>query len=341
MLRIAIHDHRQPTDRIQSEKRWREVFAFDKIVAGDSVGQCHFLQHDGGFVAVRCRNGMQIDHKTHSFWRSKAGVSLCSRHSKTRRLTAHLFASRRVKCTIVPHSRSHPPNPLLLPLWMIHASPASSTTLIGLVGQLGLTRHVIAPDTLGNGDSAPPAETAPQMPYYAAAALRNYMDALGVGAIDLYGSHTGAHIAVEIAIAAPASRAPHDPGWHRHVLARGHRGVISQLRACHRTRLLWQSIQLGLALCARPGVVLPWFKRDRAHLRGLDAPSAEVLHMITVDVLKAIRTYHLGYRAAFAHDDYARLPLVRAHTRHGRRERSVERASKLPQGCCRLRSNAT
>ena len=200
-----------------------------------------------------------------------------------------------------------------LPLWMIHASPASSTTLIGLVGQLGLTRHVIAPDTLGNGDSAPPAETAPQMPYYAAAALRT-MDALGVGAIDLYGSHTGAHIAVEIAIAAPhrvrrmildgiGMFSPEDT----EELLANYAPAIEPDFFGSQFNWAWHFVR-------DQAWFFPWFKRDRAHLRGLDAPSAEVLHMITVDVLKAIRTYHLGYRAAFAHDDYARLPLVRAHT---------------------------
>ncbi|MCC6172481.1 MAG: alpha/beta hydrolase, partial [Gammaproteobacteria bacterium] len=32
------------------------------------------------------------------------------------------------------------------PLWMIHASPASSVSLLGLMQELGRTRRVIAPD---------------------------------------------------------------------------------------------------------------------------------------------------------------------------------------------------
>ena len=88
------------------------------------------------------------------------------------------------------------------PLWMIHASPASSVSLVGLMQELGRTRRVIAPDTLGNGDSAPAAPTVPDIAYYADSSLR-VMDALGIERVDLYGSHTGAHIVSEMAIARP------------------------------------------------------------------------------------------------------------------------------------------
>jgi hypothetical protein len=36
-----------------------------------------------------------------------------------------------------------------------------------------------------------------------------------------------------------------------------------------------------------------------------------VLHATTVEVLKSIRTYQYAYRAAFAHPDRERLPLVK------------------------------
>jgi hypothetical protein len=35
------------------------------------------------------------------------------------------------------------------------------------------------------------------------------------------------------------------------------------------------------------------------------------MHDLTVEVLKSVRTYHHAYRAAFAHPDADRLPLVR------------------------------
>jgi pimeloyl-ACP methyl ester carboxylesterase len=168
---------------------------------------------------------------------------------------------------------------------MLHASPASSVSLVGLVAGFASGRECIAPDTLGNGDSAAPAPPRPDAAYYADASLR-VMSALGVGRVDLYGSHTRAHIAVEMAIRAP--------GRIRRVILDG---IGSQFHWA------WHFVR-------DQGWFFPYFKGDAAHLRGIDAPSPDVLHTITLEVLKVIGTYHLAYRAAFAHDDAGRLPLV-------------------------------
>lgn len=88
------------------------------------------------------------------------------------------------------------------PLVALHASPGSSRTLDALTLGLARTRLVIAPDTLGNGDSSPPAHPDPVLADFAAGTLAA-LDGLGVERFDLYGTHTGAGIAAEIAIAAP------------------------------------------------------------------------------------------------------------------------------------------
>ena len=87
------------------------------------------------------------------------------------------------------------------PLVMLHASPASSRSLLPLAAALP-GRHLILPDTPGNGLSCAPAVASPNLATYAAM-LDQAMDALGHRAIDLYGTHTGAHIAIEWAIAHP------------------------------------------------------------------------------------------------------------------------------------------
>ncbi len=61
------------------------------------------------------------------------------------------------------------------PLWMVHASPSSSLGLVGLMREFGRTRPVIAPDTLGNGDSVPAAPDSPDIAYYADSSLRVMM----------------------------------------------------------------------------------------------------------------------------------------------------------------------
>jgi pimeloyl-ACP methyl ester carboxylesterase len=198
-------------------------------------------------------------------------------------------------------------------LWMIHASPSSSVQLVPLMQALADGRRIIAPDTLGNGDSARPDVAEPDAAYYADATLRA-MDAFGVREVDLFGSHTGAHIATEVALAAPQRV--------RRLVLDG----IGMFDAATRARLL-----ANYAPAVKPDVFgaqihwawhfvrdqawfFPYFERDARHNRGRGLPSAGVLHATTVEVLKAIETYHLGYRAAFSHPDRERLPLLRVPT---------------------------
>jgi pimeloyl-ACP methyl ester carboxylesterase len=195
------------------------------------------------------------------------------------------------------------------PLWMVHPSPASSVSLVPLMRELGRTRRVIAPDTLGNGDSAPPAVATPDIEYYADASLR-IMDALGIDSVDLYGSHTGAHIVTEMALARPDrfgrmildGIAMFSPDDKRDFLAHYAPHVEPDVFGSQ-FHWAWHFVR-------DQGWFFPYFRRDVAHLRTVAPPGADTLHEITVEVLKSIRTYHLAYRAAFAHADAARLPQV-------------------------------
>ena len=85
---------------------------------------------------------------------------------------------------------------------LIHQSPGSSKQLEGLMRCLARHRHVVAPDTPGNGDSTPAPQAEPDI-FALAAAHWEALDRLLPGPFDLYGSHTGASIAMEIAIAHP------------------------------------------------------------------------------------------------------------------------------------------
>ena len=199
------------------------------------------------------------------------------------------------------------------PLWMIHASPASSVSLVGLMKHLGVSRSVIAPDTLGNGDSAAAAPAVPDIAYYAESSLR-VMDALGIEQVDLYGSHTGAHIVTEMAIARPDrfrrmvldGIAMFTPAQKQDYLAH-YAPAIEPDAFGAQFHWAWHFVR-------DQGWFFPYFKRDAAHLRGIAMPSVESLHNTTLEVLKSVRTYHHAYRAAFAHPDRERLPLVKVPT---------------------------
>jgi pimeloyl-ACP methyl ester carboxylesterase len=200
-----------------------------------------------------------------------------------------------------------------VPLIMLHPSPGSARMLEPLIGAFGHNRRVVATDTLGNGDSAEPAEAAADIAYFADAHLRA-LDALGIRRFDLYGSHTGANIACEIAIA--------HPDRVRRLILDG----ISLYTAEERADMLahyapgvtidQNGTQLHWIWHFVRDVYLfwPWYRRDASHRRALGLPSADELHDKVVEVLKAARTYHIPYRAAIGYDKVPRLPLVRVPT---------------------------
>ncbi len=199
------------------------------------------------------------------------------------------------------------------PLLMLHASPASSLMLVPLLVQLAAGRRCFAPDTLGFGDSAAPTQEIPEASDYAATMLE-MLDALGLEQVDLYGSHTGAHIAVELAILAPNR-------IRRLVLdgvalfdAEEKAAVLADYAPAVTPDIIGSQFNWAWHFVRDQAVYFPYFRRDKEHLRQADMSGEQLLHVTAVDVLKALWTYHLGYRAAFRHEDRERLPLVGQRT---------------------------
>lgn len=200
-----------------------------------------------------------------------------------------------------------------LPLVLLHASPGSARLLEPLMGALGRRRRVVATDTLGNGDSSAPLVAAPMIAYFADAHVRA-LNALGIERFDLYGSHTGANIACEIAIA-------HPKRVHRLIL-----DGVSLYSPQERADMLQHYApdvpidQDGTQLLriwnfVRDSYLFwPWYRRDAGNRRNLGLPGADDLHDKVVEVLKAARTYPLAYRAAIGYDKAPRLPLVAVPT---------------------------
>lgn len=192
------------------------------------------------------------------------------------------------------------------PLVVLHPSPGSSKMMEPTIAAFAATRLVYALDTLGNGDSSPPDVAAPDIGYFARAHMAA-IDALGIGAFDLHGSHTGAVIAAEIALAWPDRVG--------HLILDG----VADFSAADRADMLaYHAPPLALSPDAshllwvwtfvRDGFLFwPWYRRDAAHLRGIGLPDTARLHDKFVEVIKAARTFHLSYNAAIAYDPRARL----------------------------------
>jgi pimeloyl-ACP methyl ester carboxylesterase len=199
------------------------------------------------------------------------------------------------------------------PLVMLHASPASSQTLEPLARALAGGRRVLMPDTPGNGASCPPAMAEPDLPAYADM-IDRFCDTLGLAQVDVYGTHTGAHIAIEWAIAHPAR------------IGRLVLDGVAILSADQRDEFLEHYAPPRAPDAA--GTQFPWawnmirdqmifwphYRQDAAHLRQGGQFEPRLLHDLTLDLLNALDTYHQPYRAVFRHDPVARLAQVAQRT---------------------------
>lgn len=203
------------------------------------------------------------------------------------------------------------------PLMMFHPSPNSSRGLVPIMQALqaaGCRADMYALDTLGNGDSAPPRDglDAPGIEYFADAMARA-MDALRLETVDLYGMHTGARIACEVALLRPDRV--------RRVVFRGISDFDEATRnarlehyapACdyddYGRQFVW-----AFNFVRDQALHSPYFKRDPEHrLTNRAVPGAADLHERTLDVLKNLTSYHKPYRAAFAYRTTERVAQVTA-----------------------------
>jgi pimeloyl-ACP methyl ester carboxylesterase len=198
----------------------------------------------------------------------------------------------------------HGPKTLLL----FQSAPGSAEPLELLMKRLAKGRTVIACDYLGNGDSDKAAGEV-DISSMACNAIE-VADALNLSQIDLFGTHTGALVALEFALLQPHRvgriilEAPPllDQSFTDDILEnylppiQPDRWGTHLLRAWNMRRdmfLFW-----------------PWYRQSRDAARSLGLPDLPSLHAWTVGLLKSGRTYHLTYGAAFKYNTRLRLPLL-------------------------------
>jgi pimeloyl-ACP methyl ester carboxylesterase len=202
------------------------------------------------------------------------------------------------------------------PIVLLHASPVSSWSMEGLMLALqsGVDgRTIIAPDTLGNGDSVSPAPDNPNIGYFADS-VRRLLDVLGIERVAIYGAHTGARIACEFAAQFP-QRTTHlvfdgiteyDDDMRQQIIDNYAPRVPVDEYGRH---MIW-----AFNFVRDQALHFPYFMRDPAHRLANTMPPATVLNRAALDVLKALDTYWKPYIAAFQYRAYERMPLVQAPT---------------------------
>ncbi|MFN8534449.1 MAG: alpha/beta fold hydrolase [Dehalococcoidia bacterium] len=224
------------------------------------------------------------------------------------------------------------------PLVLFHASPGTSASLEPLLG--ALDRPAFAFDTPGNGESA--ALTGEVTITGIAAVAIQALNSLGVDQFDVYGAHTGALVALEVALQQP-DRARHlvldgvptySPEEAAEQLAH-HAPAMPQ--ADDGSQLVW-----AWHLIRDRALWSPWHNRtpEGASMPRVRAPfpSPEVLHERVLEFLKGARTYHLNYAAVFRYPTIERLKQLRqpalAVVGEGSslREKAVAAAAAIPNG---------
>lgn len=195
------------------------------------------------------------------------------------------------------------------PIILLHGAPSSSAQLAPMISLFGQHRPIVAPDIAGYGDSAPLPIDQPTIANFADD-IAEFLAALGLNDVDIYGFHTGACVASELAI-----RHPH---MVHHVILEGvglYENDLRQKLIDHYAAPIIPD-QDGAYLIRAfhflrdQAIFWPWFDKSRAARRDADILPAPQLQRWMVELLKASDSYHLGYRAAFAWDAEARLALM-------------------------------
>lgn len=198
------------------------------------------------------------------------------------------------------------------PLVLLHSSPLSSLVMVEFARCFAPTRDVIALDTLGQGDSCPPERPDAPISYFAEAALRA-LDGLGESCrrFDVFGTHTGACIAADLAILCPDRV--------RAVILDGMRRKPGGLYDEYAVRIdMSRHIDTDGTQFFKAWnkwrdeyVFKPPHRWDVEQLTHSPLPSPQEMHESAVEVFKAIRHGHVAYRAAILYRSEERLPLIR------------------------------
>jgi pimeloyl-ACP methyl ester carboxylesterase len=215
------------------------------------------------------------------------------------------------------------------PVVLLHASPSSSWALTTFIETFGREFAAIGLDTPGYGLSDPLAIETPEIGDYAEA-LAETLDGLGIGRCALFGSHTGATIALEFARRYPerVSVALFDgyPAWPEHERLNMEREYLPP----------WQPVWTGLHLVdfflryREMSLYWPWYDRRKATRAKAGLRNLDMLHRMTLAGFVAGRGYAKGYAAVFRYDQIGAVRDLKVPTCFaGRAEDSLNESLKL------------
>jgi pimeloyl-ACP methyl ester carboxylesterase len=198
-------------------------------------------------------------------------------------------------------------------LVLLHPSPRSSAMYEPWMRSLAAHFHVLAIDTPGYGGSAPLAEAPMSIGDYVVP-LHALLSAIAGPRFMLYGSATGAQIAIAYALAHPAAvqhlcidNAAHfDDDERQQMLAQYFPDLTPRADGSH--------LQTAWLMSAAMLQFFPWFEQNAAHCFRDQAPSADEVQAAFSELLAAGPGWAQAYRAAFEHERAAHVQALRVPT---------------------------
>ncbi len=182
---------------------------------------------------------------------------------------------------------------------MLHGSPQSHVALLPLMRRLMPRFTVFAFDTPGYGASDPLPDGGADIEAFGDA-LAATLRALGLGPIPVYGTHTGASIALAAANRHPGvvSRAVLDgfamfTAAERDALLRDHMPLVAPAWDGGHLVALWSRIR-------DQSMFFPWFDRRDQTRRASPPPPVSVQHQALLDLLHAGAHYRVAYGASIS-----------------------------------------
>lgn len=189
------------------------------------------------------------------------------------------------------------------PLLLLHQTATSSEFFEPLVPYLADAYWVLAPDTPGFGMSDRPSHQLSVGGY--ARCFADFMDAMGITKASIFGHHTGATIACELAAAHPEKvdkllfhGTPYWENPTQELLARVHHMQFAE--DGHHLMEVWEGLKASL---------------EKSHPAGsLTDDPWRLLHREATWKLMAGERWHEAYEALAQYDILERLPLIQAPT---------------------------
>lgn len=223
------------------------------------------------------------------------------------------------------------------PVLLFHESPRSSIALEALCAFLQERFTVLAIDTPGYGLSDPLPLSRPEIADYADAAVP-LLDAIGVAKLPVYGTHTGASIAMELARRHPDRVAcavldgyPLFTEAERASLLDSYLPPFRPDRHGGHVAWLWARVRDQFT-------VFPWNLWAASARLPRDPPPLALHDQVIADILRAGDGYRTAYAAAFRHRGaepvpHLKVPVTFAARRDDLLFEQLDRLPALPAGC--------